>query len=178
MSRWWYVWGIPVLFSLTFLVSAGYAGKTQISYSLTELGGGSWQYSYEVSNISLGVPIKEFTIRFDYGLYENLAITTPNPPARDWDELVFQSDPVIGDDGFYDALHLTLGIGEGQSVSDFSVSFDWLSTDTPGSQFYEIVDPDNNYITIDSGFTVPEPATSLLMLVGYAGLINRGRRAL
>jgi len=168
--------GILVVLAVTVPASIGFAGDSQISYSLTELGGGSWQYSYEVGNISLPAPIEEFTIWFDYSLYENLVITTPNPPANDWDELAIQPEPVIGDDGFYDGLTEigNPGISIGETVNDFSVSFNWLGINEPGSQFYEIIDP-VTFGTIDSGWTVPEPATSLLLIAGCFGVFRKRR---
>ena len=135
---------------------------TQVRYRLTDLGSGRWQYTYDLTNCSLDAGIEEFTIWFDYGLYENLAIATQNPPAVDWDEIIWQPDPVIGSNGGYDGLVevTTLAIGVGQTVSNFSVSFDWLGQGTPGSQFYEIVNP-VTFEAIDSGYTMP--ATILLL---------------
>src|SRR3972149_7679883 len=52
-----------------------------IIYQTSELGGGRWQYMYEVTNNSLTVPIEEFTIWFDYDLYTNLAVETPTSPS-------------------------------------------------------------------------------------------------
>ena len=65
-----------------------------------------------------------------------------------------------------------LNIGVGQHVSGFAVSFDWLGTGRPCSQFYEIIDP-ADFHTVDSGYTVPEPAT--LLLFGFGGMILRKR---
>ena len=148
--------------------------KTQIIYSTTDLGLDRWQYTYDVMNISLAEEIEEFTIWFDYGLYDNLAVTTPNPPSGDWDEIIWQPEPVIGDDGGYDALAnaSNLAIGIGENVYGFAVSFDWLGIGEPGSQYYEIIDP-VTFGTIESGYTVPEPATCLLLLSGVFLLRRR-----
>jgi hypothetical protein len=154
-----------------FLTATGFSvPKTEIRYQTSDLGSGRWQYSYDVTNISLTVPIEEFTIWFDFGLYNNLAIQTPDPPASDWSEIVLQPEPVLQDDGAYDARALGLGIGIGQTVSGFAVSFDWLGDATmPGSQFYEIIDP-VTFETIDSGFTIPEPATIIVLGLGTVAL--------
>jgi hypothetical protein len=110
-------------------------------------------------------PIEEFTIYFDYGLCDNLVIETQQPLSSYWDEIIIQPEPVLSDDGFYDALVLNTGISQGQGISGFSVSFDWLGPDVPGTQFYEIINP-ITLDTIDSGLTVPEPATFLFSVMG------------
>jgi hypothetical protein len=157
-----------------FLTTASFAiPVTSIQYQVNDIGVGRWQYIYEVTNISLTPSIEEFTIWFDYGSFENLSIETPDPPSGDWDELVVQPEPVFEDDGFYDALTLGTGIGVGQTVSGFSVSFDWLGVGQPGSQFYEIIDP-GTFETLDSGYTIPEPAT--LLLLGLGGMILQTKR--
>lgn len=160
-----------------FLTAIGFSvPKTQIRYQTSDLGSGRWQYDYEVSNINLTVPIEEFTIWFDFGLYKNLAIQTPNPPASNWSEIVLQPEPVLQDDGAYDARALGLGIGIGQRVSGFTVSFNWLGDAVmPGPQFYEIIDP-VTYQTIDSGYTVPEPASAVMLFSGWVLLGLQGRR--
>lgn len=75
---------VGVIFVL-FLAGIVFGGlKTEIRYQTSELGAGHWQYSYDVTNISLTAPIKEFTIWFEFGLYENLAIQTPDPPEEQY----------------------------------------------------------------------------------------------
>ena len=115
----------------------------------------------------------EFTIWFDYGLFDNLSIETPDPPSGHWSELVAQPEPVLFDDGYYDGLVISTGIGIGEMVSGFSVSFDWLGVGEPGRQFYEIIDP-VTFETLESGWTIPEPAT--ILLFGLGGMILKGER--
>jgi len=139
---------------LMFVSTVSAVPPTQIRYTLKDLGGGRWQHIYDVTNHSLSAGIEEFTIWFDFGLYENMTIETGDPPAGSWDEIVWQPDPSVGSDGGYDGLVKvsSMGIKSGQTVSNFSVSFDWLGTGEPGLQYYEIADP-NTFEAIDSGYT-------------------------
>jgi len=162
--------GVICVFLLT---ATGLAAlDTAIIYGTSDLGAGRWQYTYEVTNNSLTVPIEEFTLWFDYDLYANLAVETPATPA-DWDQLVLQPEPVLLDDGAYDAKTLGAGISLGQTLGEFAVTFDFSGIAEPGSQPYDIIDP-QTFQTIDSGITTPEPAT--LLLLGLGGMILRRKR--
>lgn len=149
---------------------------TDIYYDTQDLGGGRWEYTYTVENKDLIPPIEEFTIWFDVGLYDNLVVTTPSSPPE-WDQIVWQVEPVLNDPGGYDALanatNVTIDIGE--TLSGFSVSFGWLGTmGDPGEQLYDIIDP-TDFSVIESGVTLPEPATLFLLGFGGLGLLRRRR---
>ncbi|MBN2138456.1 MAG: PEP-CTERM sorting domain-containing protein [Sedimentisphaerales bacterium] len=147
--------------------------NSTIIYQATDLGTGRWQYTYEVTNKALPDPIEQFTIWFDYGLYDNLAVETADPLAAQWDEIVLQPEPVLSDDGAYDAKAFGLGIEIGHTQGPFAVSFNWLGDGLmPGSQRYEIIDP-ATLQTIESGSTIPEPIT--ILLLGLGGLALRRR---
>jgi hypothetical protein len=156
----------------TFAATSLAESMTRMEFETVDLGGGQWQYTYELTNLGLSTAIEEFTVWFDPGLYTDLVVTTPAPLSNAWNEIVWQPEPVLQDPGAYDALALVSnpGIATGQSARGFSVSFEWLGQGTPGSQRYEIINPDT-FETVDAGLTIPEPATLLLLAVG--GLLIR-----
>jgi hypothetical protein len=164
--------GFFVSVFLLLFTSIIQAQQSNVTYELTDLGSNSWQYNYTISNIGLTTPIEEFTIYFDEGLYQNLAIVGPTPDG--WDAIVWQPELGLGS-GAYDALTIGAGIGFGESIGGFNARFDWLGAGNPGSQYYEIVNT-TDFTVMDSGYTVPEPAT--LVLIGLGNLfLLRGKRS-
>lgn len=156
---------LSIIYLLGFSASAMSAS---IFYEVDALGGNSYNYHYTIENQTVD-PIEEFTIFFELGLYENLVVTTT---PLDWDSFVAQPDAQLPDDGFFDSLALVSGIQFGDLLSGFSVQFDYLGAGTPGSQFFEIIDP-ITFDPISDGFTqplqssnVPEPSTVFLIALG------------
>ena len=154
------------------------ANATTINYDLTNIAGNTWQYDFTVSNDSLPAAIDEFTVFFDRNLFDNLQLGAQ--PA-DWDPLVIQRDLAIPADGYFDVLALAGGIDPGLNLGGFQVMVDFLSTGTPGSPYFSVVDPDS-FATLDQGSTrsnqapvpVPEPGT--LTLIGAAMLATGFRK--
>ncbi len=143
---------------------------SKVHYETDELEGGRWKYTYKVENVGLAEGIKELTIWFDEGLCSDLTLESPTQISSEWDEITVQPEPVINANGYYDALYLTSPIGLSESVAGFSVSFNWLGNQVdPAAQFYEIIDP-VTFETIDEGFTVPEPATMVLLCISVGAL--------
>jgi hypothetical protein len=135
-----------------------------VTYDTALISGNTWKNTYSITNDTLGADIEEITIFFTVGLYENLiASTTP----AGWDPLVIDPDPFIPDDGFYDACAappgdfcFTLsGIIPGATLSGFSVIFDYLGAGTPGSQSFDIVNP-NTFAVLESGATTSSTSPS------------------
>lgn len=164
-----------VLILMSVVMAEEPVEPVEIRYEATDLGAGRWEYTYDVYNNSLTEGIDEFTIWFGINSYDNLSIGISDPcVVANWNEVVWQPEPFLGDDGGYDALATGLDIAIGQNVSGFAVSFDWLGTGNPGSQFYEIIDP-ADYSTIYSGQTVPEPTTVILFGIGGLALLRKRR---
>jgi hypothetical protein len=163
-------------------LAAHVAQATVIDYSVTNIAGSTWRYDYSVTNDTLNMPLSEFTIYFDRVLYTNL--TALNSPLQ-WSPLVAQPDPNLPADGFYDALALDSGLGQGGSIAGFSVAFDWLGQQTPGSQPFDVVDSSvAPVLVLDSGQTqlgtsptsVPEPDALSLMALGAAACVALSAR--
>jgi hypothetical protein len=182
---------------ILFLSIRALAGTVAIEYSLTDLGGGDYRYSYTVFNdgsLPNGDPIRLIDILFDPTLYDesSLQIATPDPPASDWDELILASVSPLP--AAYDALALAPfdGIPAGTSARGFAVEFHWLGQGLPGPQSFEIYSPGtqisppggqlhSNFVRLQIGTTtsIPEPSFFYLPapLLAYWSWRTRGRSA-
>lgn len=154
-----------------FLMSPAFS-FFKITYSLEELGSSRWKATYQVYNQGETVDLEWFSVYFEYGFYDGLTIETPSPLSEQWDQKAW--DPFLIDtlpfSGIYDAATTLSAIKPGDSVSGFSISFDWLGETPPtGGQPIEIygVYPDEP-LKAWSGRTIyiPEPTTLLLLTSG------------
>ena len=165
--------GACILLSMAAPLSA-----SPIFYEITNIGGDRWQYDYTLGNDTTAL-IDSFTIFFALDTFANLTLVSS---PTNWDSLVADPDPNLPDDGFFDTYDLDfLGINPGESLSGFSVSFDFLGIGTPGSQAFDA----NPFGNVISGFTqlapgdpisVPEPDTWFLLSAGLAVLLLRRRQ--
>lgn len=165
---------------LASLLVSGHAAATAITYEVTQLDGDTWRYDYTLDNDTLGSTLGEFTVYFGLGDYFNLdALITP----AGWTGFIAQPDPLLPDDGFFDLLATNGGIPAGQSLGGFSIVFDWLASGTPGSQRFDIIEPES-FTTLESGLTirasastsVPEPSSLLLLIAGLVTISWMQRR--
>lgn len=155
-------------------LSMAHAGV--VDFTTTSLGGNLWRYDYTINNETPSIGFDELTVYFDVNDYELLS----SPVAPDgWDPLIIQPDPGIPADGFYDVLKLDGLLGQGVSVSGFSVSFAYLVDGTPGAQSFDLLDS-SDFSVVYAGTTtvlsaVPEPASLALMLAGLVGIYGTRR---
>ncbi|MEM1153706.1 MAG: putative Ig domain-containing protein, partial [Pseudomonadota bacterium] len=185
MTKW-----ILTLLGTVFGVCQG-AAAGNVFFELDALGGDRWEYHYTLENTT-GDAIGGLSVYFDTGPFANLSITgNPNAGTFDeWDGLFIEFDPELPDVGFADWSTLDDLLFPGDSLTGFSVAFDFLGTGQPGSQFFETYRLESgdsdflDFILISDGFTrplpgdppvgVPIPSTLLLFAPGL--LLLSGRR--
>lgn len=160
---------MPILL-LAFVESA--AATVSIRYRLDSLGGQNYQYVYTITNDgSAGGAVLLFDILFNTTLYSepSLQILTPTNLQAQWSEQILASVP--GLPATYDVLSLSGGIPVGGTVSGFVVRFTWLGQGVPGSQPFQIYNP-NNFSLLQSGSTsvdaTPIPTVSTIGLSALA----------
>lgn len=162
----------------TALVATGVAEAAVIDYQVTNVSGSTWRYDYTVSNNgAITSEIYLFDILFDPVLYDedSLAVVSDSGLTFSWDQIILASG--VGVPAAFDALVDGGGIGTGESISGFAVTFTWLGAGTPGPQGFEIYDP-QTFELLGEGTTtvVPLPATAWLFATGMAGAIRRAKR--
>ncbi|MEO7386772.1 MAG: hypothetical protein ABIX37_07555 [Gammaproteobacteria bacterium] len=152
----------------------GQAGATTVAYSVANVAGDNWNYSYALSNDTLASAIREVSIYFDPASFANLAITSA--PAG-WDTIIIQPDPGLPAAGFADILALPGGLAPGATLGGLAISFTYLGTGTPGSQSFDVVDPES-FATLASGTTsaVPLPGGFWFVATATGALLLRARR--
>lgn len=169
-------------------LAAGTSWATSITYDVSHLTGSTWQYDFTMSNDTLGVPVPELTVFFDYNLFSDLvAVSQPMEYTNQSPSpLVVQPQPgtplfPIAQDGFTDYLASDAGLAPGGTLGGFIVDANFSGSGTPGAPSYEIYDA--NFNLLGSGATtpagtpsVPEPGTLGLFGVGLLAVVIGRRR--
>ena len=150
------------------------ANAVIIESTLFSLGGNSYQFNYTITNDDIVSGFDEFSIYFDNTTYENLAVVASH---ADWDSVVLAAEMFLPLDypGVFDSIALVQPLGLGETISGFSVSFDWIGAGLPGVQNFDVIDA-GSYTILQSGTTtlaapeVPVPASLPLLASALAGL--------
>lgn len=151
------------------------ASTIDLKYSLEDLGSGRYRYDYTLVNASFSSGVKWFSVDFDPSNVDEGSLVISSPSASDWIAQVLYSAP--GLPAMFDASTSGLGVSAGQSLSGFSVEFNWLGSGLPASQAFAVYDP-TNFNVVESGFTttaVPEPLAGSLALSGLGFLFLQYR---
>ncbi|WP_438864045.1 hypothetical protein [Neptunicella sp.] len=165
-----------IALGIILLMVSALAKASLIERQLSHQSNNRWVAEYRLTNNSLSADIEEFSLYYDFGLFDNLQLVA----APDgWDDNPFIDNPFQNSgfefDGIVDFLVDVgaAGIASGETLGGFMVSFDWLGQGEVADQAFEILDP-ATFSIIDSGTTlqvsVAEPAMMLLYLLGLIAL--------
>jgi hypothetical protein len=152
----------------------------EFTFTTVGLGDSNYRYEYLVRNdgsLGSGASIQLVDLLFDPALYDEGSLRNVSAPslAASWSQTFLGSGP--GVPAAFDMFATGPGIGVGEQLFGFAVDFHWLGSGTPGSQPFEIYDP-NTFSLMQQGATtpVPEPETWGMMMAGALMLLTCRRR--
>ena len=158
------------------LVSAVAWAAPSVTYVAVEVAGNNWRYDYTVNG-----PIDLFgtiDLVFDYASYANLASSSMDPLIT-----INPPDPLTPLNGDVFAAFSNAALPDGGSAT-FSVSFDWLGANAPGSQAFNVSDGNGGFVlagrttaTGSGPSPLPEPSQAALAVAALLALSLARRRA-
>ncbi len=162
---------IPAVLILSMLVFSSMALATpnaSILYNETALGGGWWQYDYQVANTSDAG-------EYFYSMFLDFSSTANEEGLglpTGWDGTVWMGTNTTA---YVDTYSTASGndLAAGSSLSGFSFKVDYQAGNVPYTAYFDD-HAGNTYTT--TGVTAPEPISSLLFLAGGATLVVRHYR--
>lgn len=157
---------------LPLLLASTHVSAALITYTTQFLGGASYRHDYTITHQIGEDPVHLIDIEFDPALYLESSLTIVSDPVMtaDWDQILIGSQ--TGLPALLDLFALVAPLSDGATLSGFAIEFEWLGTGMPGSQAFQILNPDT-FDAVSAGRTtgaasVPEPAPLLLALTGLA----------
>lgn len=155
------------------------ANAVIVQSELVSLGGNTYQYNYTITNDDIVSGFDELSVYFDAASYENLTVVASH---ADWDSAALPATiflPYVNHPGVFDTIALAQPLGLGETISGFSVSFDWIGAGLPGVQNFDAIDL-ATYEVLQSGTTtvsaVPVPAALPMLTTALAGLVALRQR--
>lgn len=157
---------ILAVFLTMVCASAARADSIAVTYTATDLGGGTWEYEYSLTGaLSSG---DDLAIYFPLATSSNLNDLLTG--GADFTTFVFQPDAGLPAPGEYDVI---ANIDNPDLTPVFDASFSYTGSGSPGSQDFTLYDA--NYNIIGSGSTTPAgtsvaatPEPASLVLIGLA----------
>jgi hypothetical protein len=160
------VWAIPM---------------AEVQYLETDLGGGSFQYDYFITNTTDPLTDPGLDIFDVFFTFEPTVELTIDSLPTDWD-----SNPFIGTPGFGFAVVFSLSpgaspvgadIGPGMTLGGFNFVFnEQVGNIDFIASFWDSIDDEFGGVFAGKTAPVPEPATILLLASGMTGLGIFGRK--
>lgn len=184
-------WMLAALMGFLTIGLLSTAGATTIEYISSDDGSGRYTLEFSVANDALTEDIEWFSIYFgdttnglnftstsDYSAFspDDWGAGAEAQPA-DWFSYSFEPS-AIDNPGMFNSDADINGIAAGNTLTGFTVSFDWTGSGTLGDLFFEVGKFDNfgDYEWLDDGYAVnrtpddndpvPEPTTALLFGLG------------